>query len=151
MRPKFVLCVIATFIVTNLILFWGLLNPGGKKIVLKPVQSSITDITSFASIFFSGRVGYTCCGDGQLAITRAEGCNMGVAAFIQANGREEAINLWNSTIEQEDRYELIRPYLAFAPEDFELFQVPGYEIILMDSLEHLEKVKLYDGGKQKVY
>ncbi|MDF1755860.1 MAG: type II secretion system protein [Verrucomicrobiales bacterium] len=87
----------------------------------------------------------------QLAITRAEGINMGVAAYIQANGRDVAAASWptgTSTEEIEERYTLIRPYLSFAPTTLAEFQPAGYVITPPADLTNLVKseLKVKDGS-----
>ncbi|MDF1812551.1 MAG: type II secretion system protein [Verrucomicrobiales bacterium] len=77
----------------------------------------------------------------QLAITRAEGVNMGVAAYIQANGRDAVASDW-STKNAEQRYTLIRPYLSFAPTTLAEFQPAGYVITPPTDLNNLVKSEL---------
>lgn len=77
----------------------------------------------------------------QLAITRAEGVNMGVAAYIQANGRDAVSSGWSSSTAAQ-RYTLIRPYLSFAPTSLTDFQPAGYLIIPPTDLDNLEKAVL---------
>ena len=81
----------------------------------------------------------------QLAITRAEGINMGVAAYIQANGRDAVASDW-STKTAAQRYVLIRPYLSFAPTALADFQPAGYEITPPTDLNNLEKAELKIAG-----
>lgn len=81
----------------------------------------------------------------QLAITRAEGVNMGVAAYIQANGRSAVASSWPSGTTATDlqaRYALIRPYLSFAPDLLTEFQPAGYTITPPDDLTNLTKSEL---------
>ena len=82
----------------------------------------------------------------QLAISRAEGINMGVAAYVQANGRDAVAPDW-ATKTNEQRYTLIRPYLSFAPNTLLEFQPAGYEIIPPVDLNNLKKavLKVKDG------
>ena len=85
----------------------------------------------------------------QLAITRAEGVNMGIAAYIQSMGRDAASAAWSTgdlkTAEQ--RYTLIRPYLSFAPNTLAEFQPAGYVITPPKNLNNLVKseLKVLDG------
>lgn len=83
----------------------------------------------------------------QLAITRAEGINMGVAAYIQANGRDAVASNW-ATRTAEQRYTLIRPYLSFAPTTLADFQPAGYVITPPTDLTNLVKseLKIKDGN-----
>ncbi len=84
----------------------------------------------------------------QLAITRAEGINMAVAAYIQANGREAVAADW-SVLTAAQRYSAIRPYLSFAPTSLTDFQPAGYEIIPPTDLNNLEKsvLQIKDGAQ----
>lgn len=86
----------------------------------------------------------------QLAITRAEGVNMGVAAYIQANGRSSAAPAWGTGTAKtvEERYTLIRPYLSFAPTTLAEFQPAGYVITPPTDLTNLVKseLKIKDGA-----
>lgn len=89
----------------------------------------------------------------QLAITRAEGINMGVAAYIQSNGVDAADAAWpvgddasGTTTKAEARYALIRPYLSFAPTTLAEFQPAGYEIKPPLDLKALEKSELKPTG-----
>jgi len=81
----------------------------------------------------------------QLAITRAEGVNMGVAAYIQANGRDAVSADWAIATPAE-RYTLIRPYLSFAPTTLVDFQPAGYIILPPEDLDNLEKSVLKPDG-----
>ena len=76
-----------------------------------------------------------------LAITRAEGVNMGVASYIQANGREVVADGWN-TLNEDARYAAIRPYLSFAPLSLDDYQPSGYEITPPEDLRALQKAEL---------
>lgn len=79
-----------------------------------------------------------------IAISRAEAINMAHAAFIQANGRSEAIVKWNAAKTQRERYELIKPYLAYAPDDFRDYMPGRYYVVLPENILPLEKVTLYE-------
>lgn len=76
-----------------------------------------------------------------LAITRAEGVNMGVAAYIRANGKDAVASNW-STLTAEQRYAAIRPYLSFAPITLADYQPSGYVITPPLDLNNLLKSEL---------
>lgn len=76
-----------------------------------------------------------------LAITRAEGVNMGVASYIQANGRDAVASEW-TTLTANQRYERIRPFLSFAPLTLDTFQPSGYIITPPADLNNLRKSEL---------
>ena len=48
------------------------------------------------------------------AIARAEAFNLGVAAYIQSKGLDAAADEWAS-LDGDERYSRIRPFLAYAP------------------------------------
>ncbi len=76
----------------------------------------------------------------QLAISRAEAINMGVAAYIRAQGRQAAQATWPAA--PNDQYDLIRPYLSYAPTAFSDFQPAGYVIVPPANLNQLQKSQL---------
>lgn len=87
-----------------------------------------------------------------LAIARAEAVNMSLAAYMQANGRSVAVAAWSATASAEDRYALVKPYLAFAPEAFGNYMPDGYAITLPASIASLQKVSLAGpGGAEIIY
>lgn len=77
-----------------------------------------------------------------LAVSRAEALNLGMASFIQANGRTAASSLWSAAESQNSKYTLIAPYLAFAPEDLDNYMPEGYSATLPESLLPLTKTTL---------
>jgi type II secretory pathway pseudopilin PulG len=78
-----------------------------------------------------------------LAIARAEAVNMAMASFIQAQGRTAAVTAWGDADDEAGRYDLVKPYLAFAPNLFTDYMPGSYEIVLPASLASLEKVELH--------
>ncbi len=88
----------------------------------------------------------------QLAISRAESINMGVAAYIQANGRDAVASAWTDLAAAADpaqaRYALIRPYLSFAPTTLAEFQPAGYIITPPADLTNLVKSELKISGQE---
>ena len=84
-----------------------------------------------------------------LAITRAEGINMGVASYIQATGRDLAAQEWGS-LSANQRYERIRPFLSFAPLTLEDFQPSGFVITPPESLTNLRKSILVDTAGEEI-
>ena len=80
-----------------------------------------------------------------LAISRAEAINMAVASFIQANGRDRAVTRWaGASASDQDKYNLIGSYLAFAPTNEVDYMPSGYEITWPASITALSKVALTD-------
>jgi len=82
-------------------------------------------------------------GEVNLAIARAESVNMAMAAFIQAQGRSAAVSAWGDADSGSERYDLIKPYLAFAPDAFADYMPGSYEVVLPASLVNLAKVELH--------
>lgn len=85
-----------------------------------------------------------------LAIARSEAVNMAVASYIQANGRSVAVAGWAAATNADDRYALIKPYLAFAPESFADYMPQGYVITLPTAIASLQKVALTGPGDTEV-
>lgn len=77
-----------------------------------------------------------------VAIARAEAVNMSLASYIQTVGRNQADKTWKGK-KDEDRYTLIKPYLAYAPEKLTDYMPSGYKLELPKSLTALEKAKLF--------
>ena len=50
-----------------------------------------------------------------LAKSRADALNVAAAAYFQAVGPQTALSNWTAAADNDARYGLIRPYLAFAP------------------------------------
>jgi prepilin-type N-terminal cleavage/methylation domain-containing protein len=82
-------------------------------------------------------------GEVNLAIARAESVNMAMASFIQAQGRSAAVSAWGDAYSGSERYDLIKPYLAFAPDAFADYMPGSYEVVLLASLVNLAKVELH--------
>lgn len=77
-----------------------------------------------------------------LAIARAEAINMGVASYIQASGRSVAATGWAAASTSQAKYELVTPYLAFAPANFTDYMPSTYTVNLPASLVTLSKAGL---------
>jgi len=82
-------------------------------------------------------------GEVNLAIARAEAVNMSLASFLQAQGRTAGVASWADATDAAGRYDLIKPYLAFAPDAFADYMPGSYEILLPTSLVSLAKVELH--------
>lgn len=70
-----------------------------------------------------------------LAIARAEALNLGIAAFIQANGRSSAATLWSGAASAQARYALLAPYLAYAPAQLTEYVPGGYNMTLPANID----------------
>ncbi len=78
-----------------------------------------------------------------LAISRAEAVNMAVVSYIQSNGRDNVASGWASLNDQQ-RYTLLIPYLSFAPAQLTDFIPKGYSVTLPPDLTSLTKSTLTD-------
>lgn len=80
-----------------------------------------------------------------LAISRAEALNMATVSYIQANGRDNVAATWSS-LDNQQRYTLLIPYLSFAPSAITEYSPSGYTITLSGSLTSLTKAVLADSS-----
>lgn len=78
-----------------------------------------------------------------LAISRAEAVNMAIVSYIQANGRTNVATTW-TTLSDQQRYNLLIPYLSFAPANLTDFVPRGYSMTLPGNLNALTKCPLTD-------
>ncbi|MCB1203179.1 MAG: type II secretion system protein [Verrucomicrobiae bacterium] len=78
-----------------------------------------------------------------LAISRAEALNMAVVSYIQSNGKNNVASTWSSLNDQQ-RYTLLIPYLSFAPANLTEFIPNGYSVTLPGNLNSLTKSILTD-------
>lgn len=60
-----------------------------------------------------------------LARSRAEALNVAAAAYFQAAGSQAAATAW-AAANDEQRYLLVAPYLAFAPTEWSAYMPAGY-------------------------
>lgn len=89
-------------------------------------------------------------GEQNLAISRAESLNMGVASFIQAQGQVAAETAWASA-GSNGRYGLVKPYVAFAPSAMSNYMPAGYSVSLPTTLSNLSKATLTGPGGSIAY
>jgi prepilin-type N-terminal cleavage/methylation domain-containing protein len=87
-----------------------------------------------------------------LAVARAEALNMSMASYIQANGIAVATDTWNAlpANDSDARYQLIRPYLAFAPSGLGDYMPSGYTVSLPNSISTLVKATVTGPNAQPV-
>ncbi len=69
-----------------------------------------------------------------LAITRAEALNMAMAAFVQSRGRDNAREAWQRAGSQQSRYQLLSPFLAFAPVSCEQYMTIEFRFELPEDI-----------------
>jgi len=77
-----------------------------------------------------------------LAISRAEALNLAMASYVQAHGQASATASWTAAADDDARYALLAPYLAYAPSTFAAYMPGGYRVTLPTSLVPLSKVSL---------
>lgn len=82
-------------------------------------------------------------GEENLARARAETLNMAIAAYVQAVGTNVAQSNWAGAANDNARYALISPYIAFAETNLTLFTPNGYTNTLPTTISPLTtKVRL---------
>lgn len=80
-----------------------------------------------------------------LAIARSEALNIAQASYIQAVGRSRAEQEWGAR-NNTQRYDLIRPYLAFSEPTLLAYMPSGYSITFGPSAAAMEKAVLRGPG-----
>lgn len=86
-----------------------------------------------------------------LAVSRAEALNLAMANLIQTRGRARAITEWTDAGTNDGRYNLLRPYIAFAEGSLASYLPGGYTISFPTSIETLTKVTLQDPNNSRIY
>jgi prepilin-type N-terminal cleavage/methylation domain-containing protein len=76
-------------------------------------------------------------GEENLARARAETLNMAMAAYVQALGTNTAQINWAAAANDNAKYLLIRPYIAFSETTLTLFTPGGYTNDLPSSISPL--------------
>ena len=77
-----------------------------------------------------------------LAVARAEAVNMSIASYVQASGRNAATTGWAGAANDQARYDLLTPYLAFAPAAFTDYMPSTYTVSLPAAIATLSKTGL---------
>ena len=85
-----------------------------------------------------------------VAIARAEALNLAVANMIQVRGRSQAALDWASKTDDQ-RYALVKDYLAFAETSLTLYLPSGYDVDFPNTLDRLTKVVLKDPAAATIY
>lgn len=80
-------------------------------------------------------------GEKNLAIARAQALNMGMASYLQAQGMHTATNTWAGTA-ATNRYNLVSPYLAYAPASVSDYMPGGYSVTFPAALIPLQQVSV---------
>ena len=63
-----------------------------------------------------------------LAVTRVAALEMAIASFIQSRGRSNATREWIAASSDAKKYELLIPFLAFAPRKLEEYLLEGFDV-----------------------
>ncbi len=85
-----------------------------------------------------------------LAISRAEALNLAMANLIQVRGRAQAATDWTVGADDNGRYALLRPYLAFSETSLSLYLPGGYDMDFPTTLEPLTKAVLRDPTSARI-
>jgi prepilin-type N-terminal cleavage/methylation domain-containing protein len=78
-----------------------------------------------------------------LAIARCETLNGAINSLIQIRGRTQAVSIdWPAAATNDNRYLLLRPYLAYPETSITLYMPSGYSATLPSTLDPLRKATL---------
>jgi len=85
-----------------------------------------------------------------LAIARAESLNMAMATYVQAVGQSAAVAGWTGATTDDEKYDRLAPYLAFAPGDLDSYMPRGYNITFPAAIVPLSKATLTGSGNTAI-
>lgn len=88
--------------------------------------------------------------ENNLAISRAEALNIALVTFVQTNGHGNAVEYWGQRNRDQERYEMLKSYMAFAPNSLDQYMPLGYRLQFPNSIEVLSKVSLI-GPRGSIY
>ena len=77
-----------------------------------------------------------------LAVARAEALNLAMASYVQSVGSTSASSNWSGAADDQARYVLVSPYLAYAPTNLTDYMPAGYTATLPTSVVPLTKAGL---------
>jgi len=77
-----------------------------------------------------------------LAVARAEALNLAMASYVQSVGSTSASSSWSGAANDQARYVLVSPYLAYAPTNLTDYMPAGYTATLPTSVVPLTKAGL---------
>jgi prepilin-type N-terminal cleavage/methylation domain-containing protein len=115
--------------------------PRGFSLVEMLISVSIIGLIAFMA--FPKVTSMRAEGEKNLAIARAEALNLAVANMIQVRGRSQATLDWNGKTDDQ-RYTLIKDYLAFSETSLAGYLPSGYDVDFSSDLSRLTKVVLKD-------
>lgn len=129
-------------------------NPAGTKrpaFSLVEVLAAITIIGIITFLAVPNIVRVKQDAEDNLARARAETLNMAIAAYVQALGTNTAQSNWSGAGNDNARYLLIAPYIAFAETNLTLFTPGGYTNALPTTISPLTtKVRLSGPGSTNI-
>ena len=86
-----------------------------------------------------------------VAITRAEALNLAQVSLIQVKGRSDASQLWNQATTPQTKFNLLKPYIAFAEDNLIGGFLPsGYSVVFDNNITALSKTVLM-GPAGRIY
>ncbi len=118
-------------------------NPLRKAFSLVEVLAAVSIIGIIAFLAIPNIIAIKKDSERNLAISRAEAVNMAIVSYIQSNGKSAVAPGWTS-LDDQQRFTLLIPYLAFAPALLTDFVPGGYTMTLPPSLTSLTKSVLTD-------
>ncbi|MBL9115427.1 MAG: prepilin-type N-terminal cleavage/methylation domain-containing protein [Verrucomicrobiaceae bacterium] len=86
-----------------------------------------------------------------LAVARAEALNMAMGGLLQHRGRYQAAVDWAARSTDNDKYALLRNYMAFAEATLTTYLPSGYDIDFPTSIDPLTKVILRNPSNSQIY
>lgn len=86
-----------------------------------------------------------------LARSRAEALNVATAAYFQSVGRQAASAAWTNAANNEARYALVSPYLAFAPSTLSAYMPTGYSATFSTTDPLRQKAAVFRGTNALSY
>lgn len=129
-------------------------NPAGTRhpaFSLVEVLAAITIIGIITFLAVPNIVRVKQDAEDNLARARAETLNMAIAAYVQALGTNTAQSNWSGAGNDNARYLLIAPYIAFAETNLTLFTPGGYTNTLPTTISPLTtKVRLSGPGSTNI-
>ncbi|MFA7345565.1 MAG: prepilin-type N-terminal cleavage/methylation domain-containing protein [Terrimicrobiaceae bacterium] len=115
----------------------------GRAFSLVEVLAAITIIGIITFLAVPNIVRVKQDGEENLARARAETINMAIASYVQAVGTNAAQSNWAGAANDNARYLLISPYIAFAESSLTLYTPGGYTNTLPTAISPLTtKVRL---------
>ena len=84
-------------------------------------------------------------------IAKGAALDTAIASLIQIRGRTQAVAIDWPGKTNDQRYDLLRPYLAYSESSISAYMPSGYSAVLPSSLDPLTKVTLMEGATQIYY